>query len=793
MNLLHQAALNYLKLGLSTIPTNSNKQSISAWKQFQNNLPTEQQLQIGFSNPKATGLAVICGAVSNGLEVIDVDCKYGVNFDDYLTELSKIDKSLTDKLLIIKTKSNGYHIYYRCEIIEGNQKLAMRPATDDEKFANPNVTNFVLIETRGEGGYVIAPPTEGYTNIQGKNIPIVTIDERDILLSTARKFNKIIEEVKQPNLPNNNDKLTVWDDFNQRCDIIPLLEKHGWTVAKVEADKTLLKRPGQTSQLHSAVFFHDKRIFYPHTTSTSFQNKGYNPFGVYVHLECNDDYKKAVKQLSGTYGIANDEGWFWSYNRNGAVTINRYDLLQWLYDNYVQLYFHDKRTGSYRLVNEQDKKIEEIYPENIKKFIKHQLEKANHTDVIEALVKQSSSLFNDHFFEFLEASNAEILRDTKDHCYFPFNNAIVNISKNEIKLISYPDIHQSIWTNQINDFNIKLLSDYNPKSSKYSLFIRKISADDEARVKYAESLIGYVLHSYKDPSKPFAPILAEETDDEAKGGGTGKGIFFQAIGKLIPVVRIDGKNFRPDKTFAFQRVGLGTKLVVIEDCPKNVDFEKYYPTITEGMTIERKNQDEVFLKYNESPKIAFTTNYTIANTAEHAKRRQRVLEFAPFFNSKFTPMDFFGETMFTDWDNDEMQLFYNYLFYCVQLYLVNGVMTVDNSDKLRRKQIKMQFGEEFLEYWEQLEKDKIYLLSDEWKSFLLRNEMDKKDYSLKRFTKGLKIGSEIMGIGYIGSENRQNNNLKQFTLVDINKNNNEESEKSAEKWQNVTDLDEFLF
>ena len=46
-------------------------------------------------------------------------------------------------------------------------------------------------------------------------------------------------------------------------------------------------------------------------------------------------------------------------------------------------------------------------------------------------------------------------------------------------------------------------------------------------------------------------ILAEETEDEAQGGGAGKGIFFKAIGKLINLVSIDGKNFKLDKSFAF--------------------------------------------------------------------------------------------------------------------------------------------------------------------------------------------------------------------------------------------------
>jgi hypothetical protein len=765
MTSLLTSALNYLKSGLSTIPTNSQKQSLYSWKKYQAVLPTEDELKKAFSTSAAKGIAVICGAVSGNLEVIDVDCKYGVNFEDYAKSIKDANTDLYSRLLIIKTKSNGYHIYYRCEVIEGNQKLAERPANDDELHENPNAKQFVLIETRGEAGYVIAPPTDGYDHVQGSSIPVITIDERDTLLSIARSFTKIIEPIRQPRLPNNNDTITTWDDYNKRGDVIALLEKHGWSVTKRDGERSLLLRPGASTQQHSAVFFHNTRIFYVHTTSTNFENKGYNPFAVYTHLECNGDWRKAAKQLSEIYGERNEGGWFWTYSRNGSVVINKYELLQWLYDNYVQLYFHDKKTGAYRLVHEEDRKICEIWAENIKKYVKDRLVQAKQFDVLEAIIKHTNSIFSDSFFEYIDASNAEILRDDKDTCYFPFNNTIVTISKNEIKTIPYSNITKSIWESQINSYDITIINDFVPQMSKYYQFISKISADDQERINYAMTLIGYILHSYKDPSKPYAPILAEETDDEAKGGGTGKGIFFQAISKLIPVVRIDGKNFRPDKTFAFQRVTLGTKLVVIEDCPKNVDFERYYPTITEGMTIEKKNQDEMFLKFEESPKIAFTTNYTINNTAEHAKRRQRVLEFAPFFSSKFTPLDYFGERMFDDWDNDEMQKFYNFLFYCVKMYMNQGVMAVDNSDKLRRKQVKMQFGEEMLDFLDDCDSGVWRVTSEEWKAFLLRNEFDKKEYSLKRFAKGIKIGSQILDYDYEEQKNRQNNNVKEYKIV----------------------------
>jgi hypothetical protein len=779
MNLL-QSAKSYANKGLSVISTDNSKTSIFAWKKYQKNIATDQELEQMFNTLKAKGIAVICGAVSGNLEVIDVDCKYGIKWEEYEAKILDANPQLYGKLKIIRTKSNGYHIYYRCESIEGNQKLAERPATDDEKFINPNAKQFVLIETRGEAGYVIAPPSEGYTPLDKNDIPIITIDERDLLLSIARSFTQLIENVKQPVMPTNGSNLTVWDDYNLRGDLILLMDKHGWKVVREDAERYYLLRPGQTSSVTSAVIFKDKRIFYPHTTSTSFQNKGYNPFAVYTHLECNGDYKKACRQLSEIYGTKSEDGWFWNTTQRGIV-ISRYKLQEWLHDNYVQLYFHNANSGAYRLVHTDNKKISEVYAEDIKKYVKQELVKHGHLDVMEAIMKQTNSLFTDSFFEYIDKAEVNILHDKQEMCYFPFKNNIITITKDSIGTINYGSIEEYIWQSQIIDRDVKINPDFDVQSSVFFKFLMKISGDDLERVQYAMTLIGYILHSYKDPSKPFAPILAEETDDESKGGGTGKGLFFQAIGKLIPVVRIDGKNFRPDKTFAFQRVTLGTKLVIIEDCPKNVDFEKYYPTITEGITIEKKNQDELFLNFAESPKIAFTTNYTISNNSEHSRRRQRVLEFAPFFNSKNTPLDYFGHKFFDDWDQDEWSKFYNLMFFCVKEYLGHGILQVDNSEKLKRKQIKQQFGEDFLDYYDEIESGKWMSISDEWKGYLMRNEIDKKDYSLKRFKKGLQIASDVFSNDYIEQKNRQNNNIKEFKIT---KNNN----NIGENVTNVTDL-----
>lgn len=278
------------------------------------------------SNCEAVGL--VCGQLSSnengaGVEVIDIDCKYdltGKLFERYKKLIGEIDKPLLKKLVVQSTKGGGYHFIYRCKTIEGNLKLAQRPISDIEKQAEFELLKKefpkekdelllkriskvkVLLETRGEGGYVVCYPSKGYELIYGDfyGIKEITPDERETLHGIARQFNEVVDEYK-PQYKTNQIKikgLTTFEDYNERADVIALLEKHGWKAVKNQGQKTLLLRPGQTTASHSGNYDHAKKWFSVFTTSSEFEpQKSYQPYAVYTVLECNKDFQLASKKL----------------------------------------------------------------------------------------------------------------------------------------------------------------------------------------------------------------------------------------------------------------------------------------------------------------------------------------------------------------------------------------------------------------------------------------------------------------------------------------------------------------
>jgi hypothetical protein len=308
-----EIAKKFVEKGLSVVAVDSKKLPLGPWKQFQSRLPEDYELDI-FNDSRCSGIAIASGPSSGNIEIIDVDCKYDLTgdlFDRFIIQVSDSFPSMWEKLVIAETANNGYHVIYRAPNIEGNQKLAQRKANDEELAAKPGDRVRVLIETRGIGGYFLVQPSPGYKVIQGSlsNIPELTAEERNALMEISRFFNEIIPEQQQPREVaslSSGYHISPFDDYNSRCDVIQLLEEHGWTVGRQYGRKTLMKRPG-TENKWSAEYDQDKNWFTVFSSSTMFEVlKAYKPYAVYAVLNDITDFKVlASKLIEMGYGVVN--------------------------------------------------------------------------------------------------------------------------------------------------------------------------------------------------------------------------------------------------------------------------------------------------------------------------------------------------------------------------------------------------------------------------------------------------------------------------------------------------------
>jgi hypothetical protein len=201
----------------------------------------------------------------------------------------QIPPELLSRLVIETSQSGGKHVIYRCsEPINGNMKLAMG-------FRDGAMVT--LIETRGEGGLFLCAPTLGYSLEQGSltEIPVLTPQEREMLLETAWSLNEYLPTADVPADSQFVPENRPGDDFNNRGDIRALLIKYGWTLVK-KAENELWRRPGKANGWSASL--KDKSFYVFSGNAAPLEpNRAYSPFAVYAWLEYGGDFEMAARVL----------------------------------------------------------------------------------------------------------------------------------------------------------------------------------------------------------------------------------------------------------------------------------------------------------------------------------------------------------------------------------------------------------------------------------------------------------------------------------------------------------------
>ncbi len=225
-------------------------------------------------------------------------------------------------------------------------------------------------------------------------------------------------------------------------------------------------------------------------------------------------------------------------------------------------------------------------------------------------------------------------------------------------------------------------------------------------------------------------------------------------------VRIDGRNFKFDKNFAFQSITPETDIIEFNDASKNFNFEKLFSIITDNITIEKKNRDEFFIPFEQSPKILISTNYSVNGFSDSSTDRQFVIEFTDHYNKNHTPVKDFGKRFFEDWNKEEWNSFYNLMMLCVSLYLEKG-LAFYNYTGSRIKKLNDFTSPEFREFSEEILNNTEY----NKKVLLEKFKADFPDYlNLKQntFTKWLNIYASLCNLRI---EERKSNGKRFVKLV----------------------------
>src|SRR5690606_19776044 len=99
----------------------------------------------------------------------------------------------------------------------------------------------------------------------------------------------------------------------------------------------------------------------------------------------------------------------------------------------------------------------------------------------------------------------------------------------------------------------------------------------------------------------------------------------------------------------------------------------------------------------------YNLNYDVKGESNNEDRRRHEIEFTQYYGKNLTPEDEFGRQLFDEWNNEDYNKFYNYMVYCIQAYLNNGLIK-QNAKNLKLRKLMAETSMEFYEWITEVEK-----------------------------------------------------------------------------------------
>jgi len=173
----------YISAGFSVIPVRGKKSSIN-WAHYQQRRATNVQLEGWHSKGLLNGVAIVCGSVSDGLVVIDLDG------DAAVKTFSQAFDHIFEATYRVNT-ANGVHVYL----------YSIRPV---QSTSLKNTAGIKEIGIRSDGNYVVAPPSMHpsggrYTSANDKRI--MRLADASFLVKWLDEFKPVVRKLRTTHTP----------------------------------------------------------------------------------------------------------------------------------------------------------------------------------------------------------------------------------------------------------------------------------------------------------------------------------------------------------------------------------------------------------------------------------------------------------------------------------------------------------------------------------------------------------------------------------------------------------------
>lgn len=355
-------------------------------------------------------------------------------------------------------------------------------------------------------------------------------------------------------------------------------------------------------------------------------------------------------------------------------------------------------------------------PEEIKDFILDFIQEQydfETCDVVDAdyvtnfFLDKLKKYFSKDLFARLRSKNEIIInQDTAQDCYLYFQNGFVHITAEGYELIPYEKMSGSVWNKQMlprkftrrplefqadeNDQVDFLATFIDAKPGQRPLgdfadFIWRVCGEKHQRFISLCTILGYLVHDYYQ-YKLRAIFLTDSMISEQSEGRTGKTLTMQMLGHIRSYAEVNGKQFDPNNERKYEAADRSTQILHINDISHRgkykFDLESVFNDITEGYIVKQMYKTP----FRHRSKMVISSNRSIQ--VEGSSARDRIMEFemSSFFHENRSPLQYYERYLGgREWTDEDWIKYDNFLCWCVQGFLSNGLIPPETINLEARK------------------------------------------------------------------------------------------------------------
>lgn len=272
--------------------------------------------------------------------------------------------------------------------------------------------------------------------------------------------------------------------------------------------------------------------------------------------------------------------------------------------------------------------------------------------------------------------------------------------------------------------------------------------------------IGYLLHRYKDPARPWCVFAMDNkiTETGESHGRSGKSFAYRTIRYFMKSVTLNGRNPKlTENPHVYDRVTEHTDYVLIDDADQYLNFGFFFNALQGDLEVNPKNNQSYEIPFEHVPKFCITSNFTLRNIDPSTEGRILYTVFSDYYHvrtegeeydSDFTIRDDFGKNLFLDYNEEEWNDDFNFFAACLQFYLSvpRELKLNPPMDNVTKRNLRTEMTEPF-KNWADVYFDAKQGMCDK----LIERDIAYKDFEEKsgqhkwttnKFTKALKAWSK---------------------------------------------------